>query len=185
MSAGRKPTEGRAEAARTHARARRWLPQTGTPDARAPRRRAEGARAPLRWGRDSCTGQGALDGHRGNVVRPWTDQADARGGLVTVDRGQPSRPGARRPPGPSAAPAPLCWPAPLRPPAACVWLSAELPAPRARPPSPADFSQVLSHMVPVKLHIFPCRLKRHTFLFARQFADCSVGSISYWISQKT
>lgn len=52
------------------------------------------------------------------------------------------------------------------------------------PSSSADFSQVRCHMVPVKPHIFSCRLKRHTFLCARQFTDCSVGSISYWISQK-
>lgn len=52
------------------------------------------------------------------------------------------------------------------------------------PSSPADFSQVCCHMVPVKPHIFSCRWKRHTFLCARQFTDCSVGSISYWISQK-
>lgn len=52
------------------------------------------------------------------------------------------------------------------------------------PSSSADFSQVRCHMVPVKPHIFSCRLKRHTFLCARQFTDCSIGSISYWISQK-
>lgn len=73
---------------------------------------------------------------------------------------------------------------PTRAASSAALLPAWAPPPSLPPSSSADFSQVRCHMVPVKPHIFSCRLKRHTFLRARQFTDCSVGSISYWISQK-
>lgn len=80
--------------------------------------------APRGWGQDSRAGQGALEGHSENVLRLWTDQVAAQGGLVTVDRGQPSRLGARRLPGPSTAPAPRRWPcSPLASRCMCVAVS--------------------------------------------------------------
>lgn len=168
---------------RQPSRTRRWLSRQGLWMPALPWKEGRGS---PRSGEDSRAGHGALSGHGENVSSPWTDQVVAWGSPVTVDRGQPSRPGARRLPGPSAVPMPLCWPLPSGLPLHVCGCQLGCPSRSpSRPPSSADFSQVLSHMVPVKLHIFPCRLKRHTFVFARQFADCSVGSISYWISQKT
>lgn len=75
-------------------------------------------------GEDSQTGRGALDGHSENVLRRWTDQVAAWGLPVTADRGQPSRPCARRLPGPSAAPRLPRWPcSPLASRCMCVAVS--------------------------------------------------------------
>lgn len=127
---------------RQPSRTRRWLPRTGTLDALE-----GGGRGSPRSGQDSRAGQGAPGGHSENVLRPWTDQVAARGSPVTVDRGQPSRPGARRLPGPSAAPAPLGWPrAPLASRCMCVAVSWAPPA--LLPLPPALSSRFLSSTKP-------------------------------------
>lgn len=69
-------------------------------------------------------------------------------------------------------------------PVASAWHKA--PPPPSLFPLPAHYSQVRCHMARVKAHIFPLhQLKRDTFFCARQFAECSTGSISYCIATNT
>lgn len=135
---------------RQPSRTRRWLSRQGLWMPALPWKEGPGAPPGAEGGgsgEDSRPGPGALGGHGENVLRPWTDQVAAWGSPVTVDRGQPSRPGARRLPGPSAAPTPPCWPcSPLA--SRCMCAAVSRAPPSRLPLPPALLSRFLSSTEP-------------------------------------